>query len=101
MATLTRADLVGLWKEWKRDGVGKHLIEALPNLPTTTQIHAAFQIIEDAEMGGVTIPQAAVGQTFPDVLHAQFDSALGQTTSNALFTQARRVWFRFRDRQGG
>ena len=100
MAVLTNQDYADLRNEWYRSGFGKEELKALPALPSSTQIKAAFQAIEDTFTTAV-IPQGAVGMTVIGAIKLQFDSALGVATSQALFISALRVWFRWRDRQGG
>lgn len=84
MAQLTAADYKRLRKLLYSITNAKPDLKALPNLPSETQLMAAFQFLEDDWTGR----QAA--------LKAGVDAALARTTTNALARKIGETWMMFK-----
>jgi hypothetical protein len=96
MAVLSNDDYRKIREYFYRKGFGKEEFKALVGgLPSSTNIRAAFQKLEDS-MTTDTIPQAAVGLTIFQALKTAFENTLGVTISNALFNHCFRAWINWK-----
>ena len=77
---LTLDDYGQLRQKLYRNSSGKTELKALPNLPTKTQLMAAFSVLDN------------IWENNRAAIKTQIDTAIGQTLTNSLAKEIGKVW---------